>query len=485
MRVSIVGSGPNGLAAAVVMARAGHDVVVYEASDKAGGGLRTDSFREFDGLFDVCSAVHPMALASTFFRGFELSRRVPFLGGEISFGHALPGRSAVAYRDVERTVSELGATGPGWGRVMRPLVRNIDAVRALSGLVLRPRPATALGAASLAAAAVGFSALRGEARALASGVVAHGAAPFGSPAARFVGAVLAAEAHAAGWPVPKGGSGEIARALIEDIGAHGGSVNIDHTISDIREVWEPGDIVIFDTGPRGFAEIASRVLPSRYTSALQRYRYGNAASKVDYVLRAPIPWSDPRLRDAGTVHLGGREPEISRAERDAGRGIVPDAPYVLLSQPTRLDRSRLPDGSSDEIVWAYAHVPNGSDIDAEELITSRIESFAPGFRDLVVHRESRPAPFFAALNANFVGGDVLGGKVDAPQLLTRPTLTSLPWRTPLPGVYMCSAATPPGAGVHGMGGWHAARLALKSLGQSMPELGLAGPRLSSAARAER
>lgn len=474
MRVSVVGSGPNGLAAGVIMARAGHDVVVYEASDKPGGGLRTDSFREAEGLFDVCSAVHPMALASTFFRSFELSRRVPFLAGDISFAHALPGRSAVAYRDIDRTVSELGPTGPGWGRVMKPLMQNIDAVRALSGLMLRLRPATAFGAAALAASALGFSTLRGEARALAAGVVAHGAAPFGSPAARFVGAVLAAEAHASGWPVPKGGSGEIARVLAADIDAHGGSVVVDHAVSDIREVWRPGDLVFFDTGPRGLAEIASHVLPSRYVSALHRYRYGNAASKVDFVLRSPIPWSDTRLRDAGTVHLGGPESEVSKAENDAGRGIVPDAPYVLLSQPTRLDRSRLPDGSSEEIVWAYAHVPNGAGIDADELITSRIESFAPGFRDLVVHRESRPAPFFAALNANFVGGDVLGGKVDAPQLLTRPTLTSLPWRTPLPGVYMCSASTPPGAGVHGMGGWHAARLALKSLGQPMPDLGIAG-----------
>ncbi len=470
MRVSVIGSGPNGLAAAVIMARAGYEVTVYEAAGKPGGGLRTDSFEGFDGSFDVCSEVHPMALASTFFRAFEVHRRVPFLTPDISFAHALPGRSAVAYRDLGRTVEELGATGARWGQVMRPLVRNIDGVRALSGLEISPRVSTVLGGASLAAAVAGFSALRGEARALASGATAHGAAPFSSLAARFVGAVLAAEGHAAGWPIPRGGSGAIAASLVDDFQAHGGRLVVDHHVRDLRDVWSPGDVALLDVGPRGFATMAEGLLPSRYASALGRYRYGNAASKADFVLSAPIPWSDERLRGAATVHLGGPERDISSAEIAARRGSVPDAPYVLLSQPTRLDRSRLPVGSTDEIVWAYAHVPNGSTVDAVDLIAARIEAYAPGFRDLIVHRESRPAPFFSALNANFEGGDVLGGKVDATQLLTRPTMSVRPWRTPLPGVYLCSAATPPGAGVHGMAGWHAARLALRQLGRRMPSL---------------
>ncbi len=332
------------------------------------------------------------------FGSSELSRRVPFLAGDISLAGPLPRRSVVvAYRDIDRTVSELGPTRPGQGRATKPLLRNIDALRPLGGLILKPRLATAFGAAALAASALGFSMLR---------------------------------AHASGWTVPRGGSGEIARAS--------------------------RDLVFFGTGPRGFVEIASHVRPSRYMSALRRYRYTSAASKVDIVLRSAIPWSDTRLWDASTAHLGGPESEVSKAEIDAGRCIVPNAPYVLPSQPTRLDRSRLPDGSSEEIVWAYAPVPNGSGIDAEELITSRIHSFAPGFQDLIVHRESRPGPFFAALNATFVGGDVPGGKVDDPQRLTRSTLTFLPWRTPLHGVYMCLASTPPGAGVQGIGRWHAA-----------------------------
>lgn len=470
MRVSVVGSGPNGLAAAVIMARAGHDVTVFESANKPGGGLSTDSFDGAEGIFDAASAVHPMALASTFFRSFELHRRIDFRVPEISFAHALRGRAAVAYRDLDRTADELGRTGAGWRAVMRPLLRNIEGVRAMSGLDLSPRPSTAFAALSLAIATVGFSTLRGEARALAAGAVAHGAAPFGSLAARFVGAVLAAEGHAAGWPIPVGGAHSIAKALIDDLEVHGGRVVVGNRVTDIHDVWQPGDVVFFDTGPGGFADIAGSALPDRYRAALSRYRYGNGASKVDFVLSGPIPWTDTRLRGAGTVHVGGPEQEVSHAERVARRGEVPAQPYVLLSQPTRLDRTRLPAGSDHEIVWAYAHVPNGSPVDAADIITSRIETFAPGFRDLVVHRESRPATLLADRNPNFVGGDVLGGRVDATQLLTRPTLTGLPWRTPLPGVYLCSAAAPPGAGVHGMAGWHAARLALSRVGQGIPDL---------------
>lgn len=470
MRVSVVGSGPNGLAAAVVMARAGHDVTVFEKDAVAGGGLRTEAFTGEDAIFDVCSAVHPMALASRFFTSFGLDRRVDFVTPEISFGHALHGRSAIAYRDLRRTVDELGGSGRAWGAVMRPLVDNIAAVRALSGLALRGRPSEAVGALAMAAAAVGFSALRGPARALASGVVAHGAAPYGSMAARFVGAVLAAEAHSVGWPVPVGGSAAIAAAMVADLEAHGGRVVTGTVVDDIRDVWSPGDVALFDTGPRPFAEAASPLLPSRYRDRLHRYRYGNAAAKVDMVLSEPVPWADERLRDAGTVHLGGWERDVSSAEKQARSGRHPETPFVLLSQPTRLDRSRLPISSEREIVWAYAHVPNGSTRDASDAIVRRIETFAPGFRDTIVHLEARPATSFAELNPNFVGGDVLGGRVDLAQLLTRPTVTARPWRTPIPGVFLCSAATPPGAGVHGMAGWHAARVALRENGQTMPDL---------------
>lgn len=470
MRVSVIGSGPNGLAAAVIMARAGHEVTVFEKDSTPGGGLRTESFPGDGGLFDVCSAVHPMALASKFFTSFGLDRRVDFVTPSISFGHALHGRAAIAYRDLAQTVEELGRPGRAWGAVMRPLLDNIEAVRALSGLALRGRPAEAVGALAMASSALGFSALTGPARALASGVVAHGAAPFRSLAGRFVGAVLAAEAHSVGWPVPVGGSASIAEAMVRDIRSHGGRIVTDTLVTDIRDIWSPGDIALFDTGPKAFAQAAGAVLSAPYRERLGRYRYGNAAAKVDMILSEPVPWADPRLRDAGTVHLGGWERDVSRAESEARRGRHSSAPFVLLSQPTRLDRSRLPASSDGEIIWAYAHVPNGSDRDPSAAIIRRIETFAPGFRDTIVHLEARPAVAFADLNPNFVGGDVLGGRVDLTQLLTRPTLTARPWRTPLRGVYLCSAATPPGAGVHGMAGWHAARIALHEIGQAMPDL---------------
>ena len=462
-----MGSGPNGLAAAVIMARAGHEVHVYETSATVGGGMRTVPFASGGGVLDVCSAVHPMAVSSPFFTEFALSSRIQFHRPDVSYAHAMLGDSAVAYRDLDRTVEELGSDGARWGRVMRPLVENIEVVRALSGLSLTVAPRNLPGAAALATSAtLGFSSLRGAARSLAAGAVAHSAAPLSSVPGRFVGAVLAAEAHVSGWPIPAGGSQAIANALVDDLTRHGGVIHVRHLISDLRSIWQPGQIAILDTSPQNAAVIMP-VFPEPYSRALRRHRYGNAASKVDFRLSSPIPWSDDRLRDAGTVHVGGPAAHISYAEKQARMGIMPADPFVLVSQPTRFDRTRLSEGSaraSEEIVWSYAHVPNGSSIDATEIITRRIETFAPGFRDVVLHSESRSAIWYEDHNSNFVGGDVLGGRIDIGQFLTRPTLSLTPWRTPVQGVYLCSAATPPGAGVHGMGGWHAARVALRDHG---------------------
>lgn len=480
-RVTVVGSGPNGLAAAVIMARAGHPVRVFERDNLAGGGLQTVPFAEERGVLDVCSAVHPMAVSSRFFREFGLAERIEFTYPEISYAHALDGESAVAYRDLDRTVAELGADGAGWSHAMRGLVSRIDAVRAMSGLTPALSASQAFGAAALAlTAALRIPALKGRARALASGAVAHGAAPMSSLAGRFVGSVLAAEAHAAGWPIPVGGSTSITAALLADLADHGGTVITGQEVTDVRDVWEPGDILFFDTAPISAARLTDGLFPDRFARALARYRYGNAASKVDFVLREPIPWSDTRLFGAGTVHLGGPAAEVSQAEAAAHRGRLSEAPFVLLSQPTRFDRTRLPAGSGREIVWSYAHVPNGSPVDATKVISRRIERFAPGFRDVVEHSEARPALWYADHNANFVGGDVLGGSVELRQFLTRPTLSLTPWRTPVPGMYLCSAATPPGAGVHGMGGWHAARLALHDTGRrSLPDLAPTTPKATA------
>lgn len=472
VKVSVVGSGPNGLAAAVIMARAGHDVRVFESAASPGGGLRTVPFAGADGVLDVCSAVHPMAVSSVFFKSFELADRIKFHYPEISFAQAMHGESAVAYHDLARTVDELGPDGAGWNRALRPLVNRIADVRGLASLSPQKNLSQVYGAVSLGlTAALRFPALRGRARALAAGATAHGATPFSSPAGRFVGAVLAAEAHSAGWPIPERGSSSIAEALVDDLRRHGGEVITDYHVTELASVWKPGELAILDTSPGQVSAMTGDLMPARYSRALKSYRYGNAASKVDFVLNGPIPWADDRLRNAGTVHIGGTAADVSRAETLARRGVMPEDPFVLLSQPTRFDRARLPAASRQSVVWAYAHVPNGADVDATDVITRRIESFAPGFRDLIEHSESRSAPWYEDHNGNFVGGDVLGGRVDLGQFLTRPTVSAQPWRTPISGVYLCSAATPPGAGVHGMGGWHAARLALRDFtGQSMPSL---------------
>jgi phytoene dehydrogenase-like protein len=323
-----------------------------------------------------------------------------------------------------------------------------------------------------------FPTLRGSARALAAGATAHAAAPLSSLPGRFIGAVLAAEAHVSGWPIPIGGSQKIADALIDDFRAHGGEVLSGHRVTDLRSVWRPGEAAILDTSPANVAQLAGGLLPSRYRQALTKYRYGNAASKVDFILSEQIPWDDRRLVGAGTVHLGGPADTISRAESSARRGDVSEEPFVLLSQPSRFDRSRVRDTSQREVVWSYAHVPNGSGIDATEMIIRRVERFAPGFRDVIESSEARPATWFERHNANYVGGDVLGGRVDVRQFITRPTVSPTPWSTPLRGVYMCSAATPPGAGVHGMGGWHAARVALRDLAnQALPDLARRQPKV--------
>ena len=472
MKVTVVGSGPNGLAAAVIMARAGHEVHVIEKQDHAGGGLRTTSFDGGQGLLDICSAVHPMAVSSAFFMAFGLARRIEFRTPEISFAHALQGRSAVAYHDLARTVDELGRDGAQWRRALEPLVERIGVIRGLSGLSLDARARNLRGILELGTTAgIRFPAMTGAARALAAGATAHGAAALSSLPGRFVGAVLAAEAHASGWPIPTGGSQRIADALVDDLELHGGRVTTGREVTDLREIWRPGEVAFLDTSPRAAAVMTGDLLPSRFRRALGRYRYGSAASKVDFVLSSPIPWSDSRLRDAVTVHLGGSARDVFAAETSARRGTMPSRPFVLVSQPTRIDRTRLPDNSPREIVWSYAHVPNGSDLDATEVITQRIEAFAPGFRDTIVHSESRSARWYEEYNPNYVGGDVLGGRLDLAQFITRPTVSVSPWKTPARGVYLCSASTAPGAGVHGMGGWHAARLALSELaGQGLPDL---------------
>jgi phytoene dehydrogenase-like protein len=463
---TIVGSGPNGLAAATTLARAGLSVRVLERAPTIGGGLRTDELTLPGFRHDVCSAVHPAALASPFFRAFGLAERLPFVVPDESYGHPLGDRpAAIAYRDLNRTVAELGAGGRRWDRVLRPLIEHLEGVLDFTGsqLLRVPRaPLTAVrfgwrvGTGSLGPGG-GFS---GDAATLFAGVAAHAIGAKPSLAATGAGLVLATHAHAGGWGLPVGGSSAIAEALAAEIRDAGGEIV---TGIEVRSRADVGDsrVTLLDTGPEFLVAYAGDALPRSYRRALGRFRRGDAAAKLDAALDGPVPWRDPRLARVPTVHLGGTASEIAEAERAVATGRIPDRPYVLVVQPTVVDASRAPMGK--HVLWAYTHVPHGSTLDPTELILDALEREAPGVRDLVLATASRSARDLEANNPNDIGGDILGGALNVRQLLKRPVLSPVPWRTPVAGLYLCSASTPPGPSVQGMNGWFAARTALRDV----------------------
>ena len=477
---AVVGAGPNGLAAAVTLARAGVPVTVFEAAETIGGGTRTVELVEPGILHDVCSAIHPMALATGFFRAFELDRRVEFAVPEASYANPLDGGAAVAYRDLARTAEELGRDGAAYRRFYAPVLERLDGVVdfALGGAMLR-WPADLL-----AAAVTGLRTLEqgsplwnlrfreDAAPALISGVAAHSIGKMPNLATAAVGVVLGALGHASGWPVPIGGSRVITDALAADLIAHGGRIETAHAIEDVRALDAYGT-VLFDTSARGLAQIAGERLPARYRRALLRFRYGDAATKVDFVLDGPVPWRDQRVSAAPTVHLGGSRAEGAAAEAAVARGAHPERPYVLLAQPTGWDPGRNPAGA--HAVWSYTHVPAGSTVDVGERVIAQIERFAPGFRDRIRAVRVTTAAELASYNRNSHGGDFSAGRVSLGQLLARPVPSPEPWRTPVPGVYLCSSSTSPGPGVHGLSGWYAAQAALRhEYGLPAPSLGVGG-----------
>jgi len=463
--VVVVGSGPNGLAAAVTMARAGLSVRVFEAAGSPGGGARTAELTLPGHWHDVCSAVHPMALASPFFRAFGLAERIDFVTPEISYAQALDdGRAGVAHRDLERTVEGLGADGSAWRRLFAPLLARHDdvvdfAMSPLARVPRHPLAAAALGRRVLAtarSAAAGFR--TDEASGMLAGLSAHAIAPVAAFGARGAGLLLGTLAHSdGGWPIPIGGSQAIVDALHADLRAHGGEIVTETRIDSLREL-SSAHAVLLDVTPRALDRIGDDLLPPGYRAALRRFRYGDAASKVDYVLDGPVPWANPELARAGTVHLAGSAAEVDAGEREVARGRHPEHPFVLVSQPSIVDPGRAPEGHT--VLWAYTHVPRGSGRDMTAVVTARIEQFAPGFRDRVVASAAIPASALQLYNANYVDGDISSGAASVSQLLSRPVLSGSPWRTPLDGVYLCSASTTPGPGVHGMAGWQAARAAL-------------------------
>jgi phytoene dehydrogenase-like protein len=480
----VVGSGPNGLAAACVLAGAGLTVRVYEAAATPGGGCRTAELTLPGFRHDVCSAAHPLALVSPFLVHFDLDGHgVRMLQPEIPFAHPLDGaRAAAAFRSVEETASALGRDGPAYRRLVAPLVASSDAIVGATLSSYRSVPPHPLRAAGFA-----LSGLRpatslarrfetDEARALLGGVAAHAMRPLDRPLTGGVGLLLGTLAHAVGWPVAEGGSASIVDAMVRALAACGAELVTGHAVTTLAEL-PPARAVLLDVSPATLADLGRASFPAGYLRALRRYRYGSGVCKVDWAIDGPVPWEADVCRRAGTLHLGGTIEQLAAAEDDVASGRHPERPYVLAVQPGVVDPSRAPEGK--HTLWTYCHVPSGSDRDMTAAISAQIERFAPGFRDLVLTSSVKTAVQMEEENANYVGGDIGGGIQDLRQTVFRPVAKWNPYRTPLPGVYLCSASTPPGPGVHGLCGEFAARSALRDV-FGAPKRPGTGPRARAA-----
>lgn len=462
----VIGSGPNGLAAAVTLARAGLKVHVYERNATPGGGMRTEEVTLPGFRHDICSAVHPLAFASGFFQRFRLADRIPFLTPTASYGHPLPGGEvAVAYRDLERTAEALGPDGPAWRAMLGPLARDADAVAQFTGSNLLQLPRHPLVAARFSLTALSQGGpwwdlpFRTEKPgALLTGVIAHTTLPLPNLAGAAAGLALATYAHARGWPIPVGGSQSIADALVADLRAHGGEVVTGAEVQSLGELPD-ARAVLFDTHVAIAARLGEDRLPADYLRKVAAFRDGNGVFKIDFALSGPVPWRNPELLETATVHLGGERAAIARSERVVAAGRESDDPYVLVAQPTLFDAGRAPAGK--HVLWAYTHVPRGSTSDRSEAVIAQIERFAPGFRDLILATATKTAHQMERYNPSYIGGDISSGMPSLSQLVRRPVLSTDPWRMPGRGLYLASSSTVPGPGVHGLAGYYAARSALR------------------------
>jgi len=458
----VVGAGPNGLAAAITLARRVRHVLLVEAADTIGGGTRSAALTLPGFVHDVCSAVQPLALSSPFFRQLGLDRfGLEWVHPEIPLAHPFEDGSALClHRSLGATADGLGPDGNTWRALVGPFARNYEKLLAD---VLKPLP---IPSHPFLMARFGLKALRtarglaeasfreARTRALFAGLAAHAMIPLEKPATAAFGILLGVLAHGVGWPVVKGGSQRLADALAACFAEAGGEIRTGVEVRSMGDLPRAGRYV-FDVTPRQLLAIEGLGLSEGYRAKLARFRYGPGVCKADWALAGPIPWKADACRRAGTVHLGGSLEEIGAAIRDAHEGRKCLAPYVVLAQQSVCDPTRAPEGR--HTAWAYCHVPHGSPADMTELIEERIERLAPGFRELILARSSMPAPAMERHNANYVGGDINGGVQDLRQLYSRPVLSLFPYRTSRKDVCICSSSTPPGGGVHGLCGYYAAR----------------------------
>lgn len=465
----VVGSGPNGLAAAVTLARAGLGVRVIEGADTPGGGCRTAELTLPGFRHDLCSAVHPLAAASPFFQQIDLAALgVTLRTPKVAFAQPLDGgRAAWLAGSVDETAGGLEADGPAYRRLLEPLVREAPLTLPYLLAPLRSAPSHPLAIARFGVGGLPPASLLArrfetdEARALLAGAAAHTMLPLTALGTGAFALTFMMIAHSVGWPVVEGGSVKLIDALIAELTALGGEVETGHWVRALGEL-PAARAVLLDVTPRQLTALAGPSMPSRARRALDRFRYGAGVCKVDWALSGPVPWQSAPCREAGTVHLGGTFSEVARSEAEVNAGRHPERPFCLVAQPGVVDPTRAPAGF--HTLWGYCHVPPGSSVDMSGRIEAQIERFAPGFADLILARSVRTAADIERYNPNYVGGDINGGAATLRQTLFRPTPRWNPYRTGLPGVYLCSSSTPPGGGVHGMCGLGAAQTVLADLG---------------------
>jgi phytoene dehydrogenase-like protein len=464
----VVGSGPNGLAAGITLARGGKSVLVLEAKPTIGGGTRTAQLTMPGFAHDVCSALHPLGVASPFFRDLPLAQYgLEWIYPPASLAHPLDDGSAVLVEGtLEQTAANLGPDAAAYRRLMGPLVDGwqglLDDVLGPLRFPSHPLLMARFGlTALLPAATLARAIFRGErARAVFAGMAAHAMLPLTSPATAAIGLILSLLSHGIGWPMARGGSQRIADALGAHLEALGGEIRTDSPVRSMRDLPQVR-ATLFDTSPRALVDIAGDRLPAGYRDELLRFRYGPGVFKLDFALDDPIPWRAEECLRAGTVHVGGTMEEIIEAEAAAWQGEHPERPFVILAQQSLFDATRTPEGK--HTAWAYCHVPSGSTEDMTDRVEAQIERFAPGFRDRILALSTMDASQMEAYNPNYVGGDINAGVQDLRQFFTRPVVRVNPYSTPVRDLYLCSSSTPPGGGVHGMCGTYAARAALRHL----------------------